>query len=126
MVIAVETMNKTLKILPLLTFASVLLLTASSRAQVTASARITLNVVSSPGVNFTPATQKGAAVIIGDTTSPSEKSIALCSSSNVLIQLDGTGNNQHTDIDFRQGGVKTITEKDLRNVKCVEIIYLGS
>ncbi len=119
-------MKNALKILPLLTFAGLVLFASTSSAQVAAAITVSVTVIPAPEVDFSPVSLKDASVIATGNVLSAEPGITLRGSSNVLVRLDRTKGDEHAEINFQQPGVRTITAKELRDVKRVEIIYLGS
>jgi len=101
-----------------------LICASTSRAQVTATARVTLTVVPAPGLNFTPANpaKNSAAMSQAD-----NGGITLHTSSNVAVMLKTSGEkNALENNNPGQGVTKTLTPKELSGVSKVEVVYLGS
>ncbi len=122
--VLVQTAMKRLKniSLPLLVL-GILFSVSISRAQVTATARVTLTVIPGPGITFTPVKSQPASAV----NQGQDGGITIHTSSNVAVMLTSPNQNHQIDPDHSaQGVTKTITSKDLHDVSKVEVVYLGS
>lgn len=97
-----------------------------SRAQVTATATVTLTVVSAPGVNFAPSAKWNTlSSPVADNGSHAMPEMTFRSPGNVLVRLNSVGTAPEK-FNLEQGQVKTFTANELKGVSSVEIDYLGS
>lgn len=105
---------------------AVMLCVSEPKAQVTATARVTLNVVAVPGMDFNPALKRGSLSSIMTLGAVSENQyITFQSSSNVMVRLNST-NSGSRKLNFKQGQARTFTAREMKDVSRVEIVYLGS
>lgn len=116
------TYRRTIKLLLLLF--GVVLCGQSARAQVTATATITLTVVSAPGFSFEQTAQHQNKSALTGIVSKPDAGITFRSSSNIAVQLESL--NHGDEISLRQGETKTLTRDELRGVTRVRVLYLGS
>ncbi len=102
-----------------------MLQTSTSIAQVTGVVSVTVTVIPRPAVDFSPAPNIPGLSIVGGSFF-SERGITLHGSSNVLVKLNFNKRDEDRELSFQQSRVKTISARELRDVKTVEIDYLGS
>lgn len=119
-------MKKTRNISFLLALAPLIFYATLTKAQVTATATVTLTVVSAAGMNFTPASKlKTTSSIIRCGAASENQGVTFCSSENAMVQLNSSSSNP-IKLDLQEGQVRTFSAGELKKVSSVEIIYLGS
>jgi hypothetical protein len=119
-------MKTTKNISLLLALVSILFFASESRAQVSATARVTLTVVPAPGMNFKPATKPAVtSPVVVSNRSADNSGMTFMSSGNVMVQLNSKGAAK-SRFSFGEGQTRTFTARELHNVSSVEIVYLGS
>ena len=105
---------------------AVILCVSEPKAQVTATASVTVNVVAAPVMDFNSASKQGSLSSIMTLGAVSENQyITFQSSSNVMVRLNST-NSGPRRLNFKQDHSRTFTARELKNVSRVEIVYLGS
>ncbi len=113
----------------ILTFIGMITLARTSNAQgkiAAGTATISVTVVRGTGVSFSPSksVDKSSPAVTSSVVQ-SESGITLHSTSNVMVQFNSSDGSVNSRMNFRQGDTKTITAKELRGVKSVQIVYLG-
>ncbi len=97
-----------------------------AKAQVTATARVTLTVLPAPGMNFTTGAVKSrTSTVAVQKPAPVNPSVTFQSPGNVMVQLKSS-NLRSSEYNLSQGEMKTFSAKELQGVSSVEIDYLGS
>jgi hypothetical protein len=114
------------KILPLLTFAGLVLCSSRLSAQVTSTVNITVTVIPGPEMDFSPLKSQENSFVTAGSLQPSGAGITFRSSGNVLVRFKDNKSGRSTVFDFQQPGVKTFTFKEMKDVSSVEVLYLGS
>lgn len=109
-----------------LALVAVMLCVSEPKAQVTATARVTLTVVTAPGMDLSSASKQGSQSSVMTFGEVSENQrITFQSSSNVMVQLNSKDSVPRR-FNFKQGQLHTFTAGELKKVTTVEIVYLGS
>ena len=102
-----------------------LVCSSTSRAQVTATARVTLTVKAAPGIILIPIVTIKNSLLTNQSNGVGM--IMTSATSNVAVILYASEDKRFLDIDpVGQGVTKTMTSKELKDISKVEVIYLGN
>lgn len=118
-------MKNLLKISSLLVFIGLAFQVSTSEAQVTGVVTVSVTVIPRPAVDFPSSAGSRGSLIVGRGIA-SEQGMTLQGLSNVQVKLNFNKRDEYREFSFQQSRTKTIPERDLRNVKTIEILYLGS
>ncbi|HUI29068.1 MAG TPA: hypothetical protein VLX91_02535 [Candidatus Acidoferrales bacterium] len=99
--------------------------TSSTRAQLLrVTAKVTVTVISGPGINFTPANQTKSPSSLNQTDGGG-MTFHAATTAAVTLNFDTGGRILHQD-NLRRGVTRILTAEELEGVSKVQVTYIGS